>query len=126
MDVELRIPLPLATRNLICTAAELACYDGRAFDVDPYLLTFSAKESFYKCVNPLCGVFLDYRDVEIDFDFRRGAFTARVVHTERSMKPDLMTLQGRFHGTPTHVYTAVTLGSHGGTSTDSTGSRLIS
>jgi 4'-phosphopantetheinyl transferase EntD len=31
-------------------------------------LLFSAKEAVYKAVHPLDGVFLDFRDVEIDFD----------------------------------------------------------
>jgi 4'-phosphopantetheinyl transferase EntD len=49
----------------------------KALDL-PYFgrLLFSAKEAVFKAVHPLDGIFLDFHDVEIDFDQGR----ARVGH----------------------------------------------
>jgi len=72
IDIEPREKLPfdidlIATPGERLNALELP-YFGR--------LLFSAKEAVYKAVHPLDGVFLDFHDVEIDFD--QGS--ARVAH----------------------------------------------
>jgi 4'-phosphopantetheinyl transferase EntD len=64
IDIEPRESLPFDI-DLIATPSERS----KALDV-PYFgrLLFSAKEAVYKAVHPLDGIFLDFRDVEIDFD----------------------------------------------------------
>ncbi|MEY4576093.1 MAG: hypothetical protein RL701_796 [Pseudomonadota bacterium] len=60
------------------------------------IVYFSAKEAFYKCQYPLTKTFLDFRDVELDVDFARGLFQARVVKPDVPQPAGLSQLQGAF------------------------------
>jgi 4'-phosphopantetheinyl transferase EntD len=64
IDIEPRESLPF---SIDIIAAPSECL--KAVDVSYFgRLLFSAKEAVYKAVYPLDGAFLDFRDVEIDFD----------------------------------------------------------
>jgi 4'-phosphopantetheinyl transferase EntD len=79
IDVEHNCTLGTEMLDAVCSAAEQehwpkagAC---KTFNWD--IITFSAKESFYKCYFPIARYFLDFRDVEVFFDAINGSFTAR-------------------------------------------------
>ncbi len=61
IDVEAAEPLPAEMRSLVLTAREC---DTIAPEHSRHV--FAAKEAVYKALNPLDGVFLEYRDIEID------------------------------------------------------------
>jgi 4'-phosphopantetheinyl transferase EntD len=58
-------------------------------------LVFSAKESVYKCVAPLMGVFLEFADVEILFGAEDDSFCARG-HGPAETLINSATVNGRF------------------------------
>lgn len=69
LDAEANTPLDRELLPLICSPAEMASFA----DLPPPSagdwpkLAFSAKEAFYKCVDPILREFLDFRDVEVEF-----------------------------------------------------------
>jgi 4'-phosphopantetheinyl transferase EntD len=67
IDVEPAVPLPPEMLKLIATPQEL-----RSIADDPLQgkLLFVAKEAVYKAVYPLDRVFLEFRDIEVDFASR--------------------------------------------------------
>jgi len=73
------------------------------------LAIFTAKESLYKCYYPIAGVFLGFRDAEIEIAPCGTRFSARLC---RDDKPDIFGVrrfQGRLHVSNDHVVSAVTL-----------------
>jgi 4'-phosphopantetheinyl transferase EntD len=69
IDVEPATPLPCELVHLVATAGECRRY---ATTVLRSRLLFVAKEAIFKALNPLDGVFLDFRDIEVDLYKRRG------------------------------------------------------
>jgi len=67
-DVERARPLPARIRALVCTVDELAWADARTDDAPWHLLTFVAKEAFYKAWYPLTRTFIGFHDVALRFD----------------------------------------------------------
>ncbi len=69
IDVEPAFALPAETLDLVATAAEKS-----RLGEDPYRgrLLFAAKEAVYKAAHPLDGQFLEFHDIEVDFDARRA------------------------------------------------------
>jgi 4'-phosphopantetheinyl transferase EntD len=65
-------------------------------------LVFSAKESVYKCLFPIGGLFLDFQDVELAFE----ADTFTVIRAEGY---DPSALRGRFAITADHVATVAVI-----------------
>jgi 4'-phosphopantetheinyl transferase EntD len=57
------------------------------------VLLFSAKEAFYKLQHPLTGLFLEFRDVEIEIDSSTGQFRAS---TKARVPKELVDICGRF------------------------------
>ena len=77
IDLEPATPLDEDLVGRVCLPGELARF---AADTSPAVaakLLFSAKESVYKCVAPLAGVFLEFEHVEIFPDVAPGTFRAR-------------------------------------------------
>jgi 4'-phosphopantetheinyl transferase EntD len=70
IDIEPAVALPREMLDLIATPQEL-----RTMTDDPLRgkLLFAAKEAVYKAVYPLDRVFLEFRDIEIDFAGRKAA-----------------------------------------------------
>ncbi|WP_165191594.1 4'-phosphopantetheinyl transferase family protein [Caulobacter soli] len=110
VDIEAARPL-IEGAELVCGDAELDHFDT----LPPLpagnwpLLTFSAKEAFYKCQYAVTGRLLDFRDFEIRFDIHApatGRFTLR--RTRPLPIPDHLDLdiEGRWAADRSHVYTA--------------------
>ncbi len=59
-------------------------------------LCFSAKESAYKAFYPRLQRFLDFTDVELDFDFPSENFTARLASHLAADSVEVCSLSGRF------------------------------
>lgn len=57
---------------------------------------FSAREAVFKAYNPITQAWLDFRDVEIDLNGRRGAFEARLVNPRRPALFGRRTFEGRY------------------------------
>lgn len=77
IDLEPAVPLDADLVHRVCRPGELA---GPGLPVASSLrakLIFSAKESVYKCIAPLSGVFLEFEHVEILFDAGKNRFRAR-------------------------------------------------
>jgi len=79
--------------EMICTPREREHLDDR-----DAVIFFAAKEAFYKCQYPLTQKYLGFQDVELDVDFERGTFAARIIKRDLGMeKPAwLSQLRGRF------------------------------
>jgi 4'-phosphopantetheinyl transferase EntD len=60
----------------ILTPREIATLSAELDPGRTAKLAFSAKEAFYKCQYPLSRQFLEFGDVEIDFDLQRNRFSA--------------------------------------------------
>lgn len=108
IDAETRDPMPHGIEELIYLPRERRWLDtARNGDASDWpKLVFSAKESVYKCLFPLTGVLLDFRDVEITVAASSGDFTA-TVNDAKPLPPTLHTLRGRYVISADHVYTAV-------------------
>jgi 4'-phosphopantetheinyl transferase EntD len=77
IDVESADPLEPGLLELVCRNEERAALATSG--LDPRLgakLVFCAKESVYKCLWPLTGVFLEFHDIGINIDQNRSRFTA--------------------------------------------------
>jgi len=90
IDVEPALPLPAELVDLVATPAERG---DLAADLVGARLLFCAKEAVYKATNPLDGLFLEHRDVEV----RLGSGTASTLtgHSLRlflSRSPRLLAL----------------------------------
>lgn len=77
VDLEPAVPLDADLVHRVCRPGELERLASPASAAQRAKLIFSAKESVYKCVAPLTGVFLEFEDVEILFDAGTGHFRAR-------------------------------------------------
>ena len=75
LDAELDRPLDDPVAALVLTPSEAASIAG---DARLSTVFFCAKESVYKALNPLTGVFLDFHYVEVELDPVAGRFSARV------------------------------------------------
>lgn len=72
-------------------------------------LVFSAKESIHKCVAPMSGITLGFRDVELDVDFGASAFSARLVKSHNERLPAFERIVGRFVVSDQFIVTAATI-----------------
>ena len=73
IDVEPADALPREIVPIVATAAERARYSTAVLESR---ILFCVKEAVFKALYPLCGLFLDFHDIEIDLD----AGSARVRH----------------------------------------------
>ena len=94
LDVEQDKTLAPDLREMICTPCERRVLAAR--DAQDAMLYFAAKEAFYKCQYPLTRLFLDFLDVELDVDFARGTFQARVFKAIEDKPAWIDELPGRF------------------------------
>ncbi|WP_157677790.1 4'-phosphopantetheinyl transferase family protein [Marinobacter sp. es.042] len=76
VDVELNKPLPIDVAELILSSEEAEnnhCVNGvKHLET----LIFSAKESVFKCIFPMAGVYFDFHEVALQFDQLDRFFTA--------------------------------------------------
>jgi 4'-phosphopantetheinyl transferase EntD len=111
IDVEVSEALAAPIVERICTPderrrlSELPTLSG----VDWGKLTFSAKESVYKCYFPLARTVLGFRDVELDIAPDAGRFSARLIRENAPSAAGARHFDGYFGIGESHVLTAVTL-----------------
>jgi 4'-phosphopantetheinyl transferase EntD len=77
VDLEPDVALDADLVRRVCRPEEVARVPASVALSRWAKLVFSAKESVYKCIAPLTGVFLEFEDVEILFDAGREQFLAR-------------------------------------------------
>jgi len=113
IDVEINSVLPACEAELICTEQEiyfLKSQSGRSFH-EWVNLSFSAKESFFKCYFPLTELFFTFHDARVSFSSdesgHSGDFSI-TVHTIGGPKIRESTFLGRWHIDSERVYTGVT------------------
>lgn len=110
-DAELAVPLEPDVLSHICTEDEqrwLAALRPGPAGTDWPKIIFSAKESVHKCVSPMSGIMLDFRDVSITIHPDVSRFEARLDHPFDEMPPfELIT--GRFAVTRDWVFTAASI-----------------
>lgn len=70
-------------RRLILTAEdEQVLAASQLTEAQGVTLIFSAKESIYKCLNPLVGAYFDFQDAAItDLDLNQGTFSFKLLKT---------------------------------------------
>ena len=95
VDLEPCVPLDLELLNRVCRPEEVARIRSSPAALHRAKLVFSAKESVYKCVAPLMGVFLEFADVEILFGPDGDGFCARGHGTAEALISSA-TVNGRF------------------------------
>lgn len=111
IDVERRSPVDAGMTTLICTDAEQDRMD-RLDETRRRLFpnrVFSAKESVYKCCFGTVGRFIDFREVEIDWDGRMQQFGVRWLATDIGSRLGGMRLTGRCRVAGDYVITAAIL-----------------
>jgi enterobactin synthetase component D / holo-[acyl-carrier protein] synthase len=98
----------------ICSSGERAWLEGLTgpHQSQAAALIFSAKEAAYKCMYPLCGEWLDFRDLAIEpqgYDPEAGHFAIRPLRRLRLDEEVVSQLQGRFLLTHRIVLSGVAL-----------------
>lgn len=108
VDVECDDDLSSDVASYVCRPDELAGFAKLPrIDCSWEKLTFSAKESFYKCYSFLTAEFLDFHDVRVDFSAAsrdRGAYRAELLNplkpsagSSRALAGQWWVAQGRVH-----------------------------
>jgi len=77
VDLEPAVPLDEELVQRVCRPEERGRLTTSAAPLKLAKLIFSAKESVYKCIAPLTGIFLEFEDVEILFATGEPRFRAR-------------------------------------------------
>jgi len=80
IDMELEGRVTASLLPLVLTEREIDLLPSLSDFPSPDTLIFSAKESVYKAVNPIVGLMIDFKEVEIQFDDRSfSSFNARYI-----------------------------------------------
>jgi 4'-phosphopantetheinyl transferase EntD len=112
IDAELNRPLPDELLPTVLTEREREALGGLPPDERGRLamLVFSAKESLYKALAPLLGVFIEFHEAEIDLDVGAGQFRADVHPAGPAvMSPGIERMSGRLLVGPDLLLTAVVI-----------------
>lgn len=80
----------------ISTPAEIVRNRREVSAHDLAACLFSAREAVFKAYNPITQAWLDFRDVEIELNGRRGTFEARLVKPRRPSLLGRRTIEGRY------------------------------
>jgi enterobactin synthetase component D len=111
LDVETAARLDDNLVPMVCTAEEIAWLStldesdrGRCGK-----LLFSAKESVFKCVYPLTGLFLDFQDCRIRLQPGSGTFAAALTNPQLPPRWLERELPGRFAVDSRRVFTGLIL-----------------
>jgi len=78
VDIELDKPLPQDIPELVYTKQERNSAQGSSGIQNYDTLTFSAKETVFKCLFPLLGFYFDFKEVTLGFDTAERRFTAHL------------------------------------------------
>ncbi|MER9439203.1 4'-phosphopantetheinyl transferase superfamily protein [Mesorhizobium sp. M0618] len=106
IDIESTSRLEPALATAICRIDEHTL-DGTNEAINPFLLRFVAKEAFFKAYFPAARSFLEFHDVRVEIDSRRGLFEARLMHSDKPALEGARAFVGCFESFGTHVAAAV-------------------
>ncbi len=101
IDIEELQPLANSVVSSVLTAREI---EQPGTDEDHALRLFSFKESIFKCVFPLYGEFIDFKEVEVLAD--RGGMTAACVDPEHAAAGLIGKVRGDSRRVDNHVVSA--------------------
>lgn len=104
IDAEQNKPLPPGIANMVFSSPERDLFTSDPPGKHPDTLTFSAKESIFKCLFPLLGVYFDFHDVKITFDTARCRFNAALSPT-LALKAGRNSVGGRYLTTDRYIVT---------------------
>lgn len=113
IDVEAAEPLGRDLIPLVCVEQEISRLQESPESTRGVLakLLFSAKESVFKCVYPLTGVFLDFQDCEIRLEREGGTFAAVLTSPHLPQPMKTFELEGRFALDHRYLFTGIVLSS---------------
>lgn len=113
IDIEQDTPLRLDLESMICTATERAWLDRAEQRERGFFgkLYFSAKEAFYKCQYSTTRRFLDFGDVEIEFDIERQSFRITMLTHQGPIWDILRSTEGQFRRVAGFIITTAVLSS---------------
>jgi len=111
LDIELDTPLEAKLERLICTDRERKRLERATPSERGYLgkLYFGAKEAFYKCQYGITGTFLEFGEVEIEFDLERECFTILLLSRQGPAWDFVDRTDGRFRRAAGFIITSVTV-----------------
>jgi 4'-phosphopantetheinyl transferase EntD len=111
IDIEQDTPLRRDLESKICTATERAWLDHAEQRERGFLgkLYFSAKEAFYKCQYSTTRTFLDFNDVEIEFDMKRQSFRITRLKRQGPVWDIVCSAEGQFRQIAGFVITTAVL-----------------
>lgn len=101
-EVRGRVSDHLAAR--VAATSELAHRPADIGAADLLTFLWCAKEAVFKCLHPICGVFVDFLDIELAFGSGRRFYVSRV--NLPSVAPLAATLRGAIAATELHVFAA--------------------
>jgi 4'-phosphopantetheinyl transferase EntD len=111
VDIELNKPLPPDIPELIFTNHERNSLPGSTGIQNLDTLTFSAKETVFKCLFPILGFYFDFKDVSLGFDTAEKRFTAHLPGriAEQIGRSQLV---GHYHMSKSYILTLTYLEAH--------------
>src|SRR5262249_3835039 len=99
VDLEPDVPFPP-------DAAKQICHPDDSMDERDLTLNFVAKEAFYKAYFPAARTFLEFHDVHVELNHRRGLFIARLAVAAKPAVAGRRALSGRFARLAGHLVAA--------------------
>jgi 4'-phosphopantetheinyl transferase EntD len=111
-DVEPATPLGQDLVSLVCRVEEIESVGSMTplAGAGWFKVLFSAKEAIHKCISPLSGIMLDFRDVTVGLLPEAGAFSAQLrPGLANDLLPDFGRIAGRYVVTPDFVFTSATI-----------------
>jgi 4'-phosphopantetheinyl transferase EntD len=108
VDIECAAPLDVMLHSYVCTPQEIARLKDLGNEGFWAKVSFSSKESIYKCLYPFVGRFIEFDEVEVTLDITRGAFTAYPFRSDLRL-PSGASFSGRFRSVGGYVYTTAVL-----------------
>lgn len=111
LDIEGAFAVNGDMRATICTPEEKRWLETRRMEDKRWLdtLLFSAKESFYKCQYVLTHRFLDFKDIELQFDFESASFQITGLSECVPQRARLQQIHGRWMRLPETIITLALL-----------------
>lgn len=108
IDIELNRPLPADVRSMVFSEEEVfgesQSGQRKCFDV----ITFSAKESVFKCLYPMVGFYFDFKEVSLIIEEESGRFSAML--PERiTRETGLYSIEGTYKLTKEFVFTLTSI-----------------
>jgi 4'-phosphopantetheinyl transferase EntD len=108
IDVARNVALPRGLDLRVAHPGELTT-SGPAPAAGLATLIFSAKEASYKAWYPLTHLALDFLDVTVGLDLRRGTFEVHPIAPGAVALAEGCTIRGRWAATAAHIFTVATI-----------------